>query len=81
MPLLFRDRYYQGYKPIDDEVMGNILTSCRQVDFFDLATKGRSARDYRMGDGYGVVSITIGDVLPLLVRAVGFNQISQITQI
>jgi hypothetical protein len=61
MNLLYRDKYYQGYKPIEDDAMGNVLLAYEELDFYDLATKGKSARDYRMGDGHGVVSITIGD--------------------
>ena len=52
---------FAGVKPIDDEVMANILGAYQESGFYDIATEGADVRSFSMGDGNGVVSLIDGD--------------------
>ncbi len=54
-------RAYRTVKPVDDEVMGNVLEAFRRYDFYEYAEKGKDARSYAMGDGHYVISVTLDD--------------------
>ena len=56
-----RPKDFKNVKPVEDEVMANLLSAIRESDFFELATKGAAAAEYEMGDGHGLVWIQIGD--------------------
>jgi hypothetical protein len=55
-PKAFRD-----VKAVDDQVMANLLSALEDADFYDYATKDVSANDFKMGDGYGLVWLQVGD--------------------
>lgn len=52
---------WQGFKPVDDETIANVLAAFKKTDFYELATKGMDASSYSVGDGHGVISLTVGD--------------------
>jgi hypothetical protein len=59
---LYRNpKAFAGVKPVDDEVMGNILAAFREAGFFGYAEAGFDVRSWSMGDGNGVLSLTNGD--------------------
>ena len=51
----------RGYKPVKDEVMAAMLDALQKLEFFELAQPGYDASSYRMGDGHGVVSVSVDD--------------------
>lgn len=61
-PRLVRDPEFRlSIKPVKDAVMSNLVASLDQLDFFDFATKGATAGDYRGADWDGVVTLRAGD--------------------
>jgi hypothetical protein len=61
-PRLVRDPEYRlSIKPVKDQVMSNLVTSLDHMDFFEFATKGATALDYRGADWDGVVTVRAGD--------------------
>ncbi|MEN8151956.1 MAG: hypothetical protein ABFS86_19230 [Planctomycetota bacterium] len=60
--LLYRKKeQFRDVKPVDDEVMADVLSAVRKADFYDHATKGMTADDFQVGDGHGVVWVQNGD--------------------
>jgi len=52
---------FRNVKPVEDEIMANVLSSVRGSKYFSLAKEGAKADDFAMGDGHGVVWVQIGD--------------------
>jgi hypothetical protein len=52
---------FKDVKAVDDQVMANLLATLDDSEFYDLAATDVSANDFKMGDGYGVVWLQIGD--------------------
>jgi len=73
LALLYRKpKEYVNVKPVEDDVMANMLSAVRESDYFKLAEDGKTADEYEMGDGHGVVWVQIGDESwTLLFRPMG----------
>jgi len=62
---------FKSVKPVEDEVMANMLSAVRESDYFKLAKKDSNADDFEMGDAHGVVWVRIGDESWTLVFRAG----------
>jgi len=59
--LVRNDPSFKNVKPVEDEIMANMLSAVRKSEYFKLAKKGSDAGDFEMGDAHGIVWVQIGD--------------------
>jgi hypothetical protein len=60
LALLYRQpKDFRNVKPVEDEIMANMLSAVRESDFFEFAKEGAKADDFPMGSGHGVVWVQI----------------------
>jgi len=59
--LIRNDPSFKNVKPVEDEIMANMLSAVRESEYFNLAKKDSKADDFGMGDAHGVVWVQIGD--------------------